>query len=162
MPVNFEALDHEHFMREALKEAELAGLAGERPSGAVIVHAGQIVGRDHARHKERQSKLAHAEMNAFYGAQQYLFTHYRECGLYTTVEPCVMCLGTLVMLDIHHVVFALADRWIRPAEMLQIEYVRRHIDHYQGGVLEEASLALWEKYRPEEICLLVEGKWPKA
>ncbi len=158
MSANFDSLDHERFMREALREAELAGQAGELPIGAVLVHAGQVVGRDRARHKERQSKLAHAEMNLFYATQQYLFAHYRECVLYTTVEPCIMCLGTLVMLDIHHVVFALADHWINPAAMLQIQYVRRHIDHYVGGVFEEASLDLWATYRPEEICLLVEGR----
>ncbi len=161
MPVDFDALDHEQFMRAALAEAEAAGQAGELPIGAVIAHAGQVISRGRARHKERQSKLAHAEMNALQEAQHYLFAHNRECVLYTTAEPCVMCLGTLVMLNIRHVVFALADHWIKPVQMLEMPYVARHVEHYLGGVLEKESLALFEKYRPEEISLIVEGRLPK-
>ena len=64
MPFDFNTLDHTYFMREALKEAELALQAGEAPIGAVIVHNGVIVGRGQAEHVRRQSRLAHAELNA--------------------------------------------------------------------------------------------------
>lgn len=124
MQFEFGALDYEYFMREELKEAELAGRAGERPIGAVIVHNNQIIGRGRAQHRARRSEIAHAEMNALLQAEQYLHAHIHECVIYTTVEPCVMCLGAIVMSDIDHVVYALADNWINPGEMLNVDYVR--------------------------------------
>ena len=152
MPVNFEALDHEHFMREALAEAEAAGQAGERPIGAVIMHEGQVIGRGRAQHEARQSEIAHAELNALLQAEQFIHAHiHGGCILYTTVEPCVMCLGAIVMSDVDHVVYALPDNNIRPARMLEIDYVRRHIKNYHGGVLEAESAALYAKFRPEEL-----------
>jgi tRNA(adenine34) deaminase len=157
MVVDFEAVDHERFMREALEEAELAGQAGERPIGAVVVHDGQVIGRGRARHRQRQSEIAYAEMNALLQAEQSLYAHPHECVIYTTVEPCVMCLGAIVMSDIDHVVFALADNWIKPAAMLEMAYVRRHIKHYLGGLLEIESIRLWERYNPDELYLIQVG-----
>jgi len=157
MTHNFDDLDHERYMREALKEAELALQQGERPIGAVIVHNGKVVGRGRARHRERRSEIAHAELNALLEAEQYIHAHIHECIIYTTVEPCVMCLGAIVMSDIDHIVFALPDNWINPSKMLDIEYVQRHIKHYVGGVLETESAALWEKANPRELRLLREG-----
>jgi tRNA(Arg) A34 adenosine deaminase TadA len=151
----FSALDHEGFMRQALHEAELAGLAGERPIGAVIVHRCQVVGRGRASHLGRRSKIAHAETNALYAIEQYAYDHNHD-GLvvYTTVEPCVMCLGTIVMSDIDHIVYALPDRWINPAQMLTMPYMARHVKHYLGGVLEAESVALFEQYCPDELSLM--------
>ena len=60
MTPDFDDLDHERFMREALKEAELALQQGERPIGAVIVHNGKVIGRGRAQHQKRKSKIAHA------------------------------------------------------------------------------------------------------
>lgn len=101
MSFNFDAMDHEYFMREALKEAELAGRAGEKPIGAVIVHQGQVIGRGRARHLARRSGIAHAEMNALQQAEQMIYAHKHDgCVIYTTLEPCVMCLGAVVMSDV--------------------------------------------------------------
>ncbi|MEP7199951.1 MAG: deaminase, partial [Chloroflexota bacterium] len=60
MPLDFESLDHVKFMREALKEAEIALQQEERPIGAVIVHHGKIIGRGRAQHLKRHSEIAHA------------------------------------------------------------------------------------------------------
>jgi tRNA(adenine34) deaminase len=159
MEFDFDALDHESFMREALKEAELAGQAGERPIGAVIVHQGQVIGRGRARHRDRKSEIAHAEMNAMLQAEQYIQAHIHDgIVLYTTVEPCVMCLGAIVMSDIDHVVFAQADNWIKPGAMLEMDYVRRHIWHYVGGILADESVKLWQQYYPQELELLQTGR----
>jgi tRNA(adenine34) deaminase len=155
--LDFDDLDHERFMREALKEAELALQQGERPIGAVIVHNDKVVGRGHAQHKKRQSEIAHAELNALIQAEQHIHAHTHECVIYTTVEPCVMCLGAIVMSDIDHVVFALHDNWIKPSKMLEMDYVGRHIKHYLGGVLEAESAALWEKADPHELSMLRAG-----
>jgi tRNA(adenine34) deaminase len=146
---DFDALDHENFMREALKEAELAGQEGERPIGAVIVHQGQVIGRGRTQHRARHSGIAHAEMNALLQAEQYIHAHIHDgCVIYTTVEPCVMCLGAIVMSDIDHIVYALVDNWIKPSTMLENEHIRRHIRHYVGGILVNESVKLWEHFNP--------------
>jgi tRNA(adenine34) deaminase len=159
MSFNFDALDHEYFMREALKEAELAGQAGEKPIGAVIVHQGRVIGRGRARHLERQSGIAHAEMNALQQAEQHIYAHKHDgCVIYTTLEPCVMCLGAVVMSDVDDIVYALADHWIHPATMLENEHVRRHIRHYVGGILADESIKLWECFNPHELEMLQKGR----
>ena len=158
MTLDFDDLDHERFMCEALKEAELALQQGERPIGAVIVHNGKVIGRGRAQHQKRKSKIAHAELNALIQAEQYIYAHSHEYMIYTTVEPCVMCLGAIVMSNIDHIVFALPDKWINPSKMLEIDYVQRHIKHYIGGVLKTESVALWEKADPRELRMLRDGK----
>ncbi len=162
MDFDFSSLDHIAYMREALKEAELALQAGERPIGAVIVYHGEIVGRGRAEHQGRHSRLAHAEMNALLATAAGLYNHpHDDAVLYTTVEPCEMCLGAIVASDaVNHVVFALADRWINPSVMLDMPHVRRHVRNYIGGVLEEDSMALWERYRPDELSMLRDGFEP--
>jgi tRNA(adenine34) deaminase len=159
MTFDFDSLDQEKFMRAALKEAELAGEAGEKPIGAVIVLNGEVIGRGRARHLERQSGIAHAEMNALLQAEQVIYAHKHDgCVIYTTLEPCVMCLGAIVMSDVDHIVFALADQWINPAAMLKLDHVRRHIRHYAGGILEDESIKLWERFNPRELKMLQEGR----
>jgi tRNA(adenine34) deaminase len=161
MQKSVDDLDHERFMWEAMKEAELALQHSTRPIGAIILYDGEIIGRGRAQHIERNSKIAHAELNALISAEQYvsdLDEHSHDCVLYTTLEPCVMCLGAIVMSDIDHVVFALHDRWINPSPMLSVDYVRRHIKTYLGGVLETESMALWERSNPQELYMLKHGK----
>jgi tRNA(adenine34) deaminase len=159
MSFDFDGLDHERFMREALKEAELAGQAGDKPIGAVIVHQGQVIGRGRAQHRARQSEVAHAELNALLQAEQYLHAHIHDgCVLYSTLEPCVMCLGATVMSEVDHIVYGLADNWIKPGAMLEMPYVRRHIRNYLGGVLAEESARLWEQFSPRELAMLREGR----
>jgi tRNA(adenine34) deaminase len=110
MDFDFVSMDHEYFMQEALKEAEIAAQTGEIPVGAVIVHAKRIAGRNHAKHEMRKSEIAHAEMNVLIQAEQYLSVHARDnCIIYTTVEPCVMCLGAIVMSNIAHIVYGRPD-----------------------------------------------------
>ena len=158
MPTEFNGLDHAYFMKEALKEAEMAAEAGELPIGALLVHDGKIVARGHAHHQARRSKIAHAEMNVLLEAEQYLDAHPHMCIIYTTVEPCVMCLGAIVMSNISDIVFGLPDNWIQPRGMLGIDYVRRHITNYVGGVLADESLNLWRKIRPQDLEMMLSGK----
>ena len=159
MPFDFNSLDHVFFMREALKEAELAMKAGERPIGAIIVHRGKIVGRGKAEHHGKHSRLAHAELNALLATAQSLYDFpHDNAVIYTTLEPCEMCLGAIVMSDVvNHVVYSLADNWINPKPMFEIPHVQRHIYNYLGGVLEEESAALWTQCRPDELLLIREG-----
>jgi tRNA(adenine34) deaminase len=159
MTFNFKTMDHEYYMREALKEAEISRKEGERPIGAVIVHENRIIGRGRAQSLARKSNITHAELNAILSAERYLYENtHGDCVIYTTVEPCVMCLGAIVMANIDNVVYGLDDNWIKPREMLAIDYVRRHIKNYAGGVLAEDSAKLWESSEWDELLLLREGK----
>jgi tRNA(adenine34) deaminase len=151
MAFDFNSLDHTSYMREAIKEAALAMQAGEYPIGAVIVHNGEIVGRGRAERQGRHNRLAHAELNALLRTAPSLYDYPHDNGvIYTTLEPCEMCLGAIVMSDVvNHVVFALADPVTNASAMLDMPHVRRHIHNYVGGVLVEESAALWQRYRPD-------------
>ena len=108
----------------------------------------------------RKSDIAHAEMNVLIQAEQYLAVHGRDnCVIYTTVEPCVMCLGAIVMSNIAHIVYGISGNWIKPWNMLNMEYVRRHIRNYLGGILAEQSANLWRKTRPVGLETMQTGIW---
>ena len=157
----FDQLDHDSFMRHALEEAEQAGFAGEKPIGAVIVHNNRIISKGRAQHLTRESNVAHAEMNALIQAERYLYINASDgCVLYTTVEPCVMCLGAIVMSNIRHIVFAISDKWMLPGGMMQIDYVHRHVHNYLSGVLVADSIKLWSRFRPQELPIVLEGRRP--
>ena len=84
----------EYFMTEALKEAEKSMKLDEVPVGAIIVCDNQIIARAHNYTQRLNDATAHAEMQAFTSASDYLGGKYlNECILYVTLEPCVMCGG---------------------------------------------------------------------
>jgi tRNA(adenine34) deaminase len=95
-------------MKEALAEAALA--AGDLPIGSVIVCDGAVVARGRNRIRSDSSQLAHAEMVALRNGGDLLFRRFEECLIYTTREPCVMCLGAIAMADIRHVVYGQTTR----------------------------------------------------
>ncbi|MDE6146182.1 MAG: nucleoside deaminase, partial [Muribaculaceae bacterium] len=81
-------------MAAALREARLAFEAGEVPIGAVVALGGRIIGRGHNMTEALHDVTAHAEMQAITAATQTLGAKYlRDCTLYVTVEPCLMCAG---------------------------------------------------------------------
>jgi tRNA(adenine34) deaminase len=101
---------HVSFMRQALAEARAGGAAGEVPIGAVVVLAGEIVGRGHNRPLGSTDPTAHAEVLALREAARRL-GNYRLPGatLYVTVEPCVMCAGACLHARVGALVFGAAD-----------------------------------------------------
>ncbi|SKB70596.1 nucleoside deaminase [Daejeonella lutea] len=100
----------EFFMREAFKEAEKALEFDEVPIGAVIVHNGRIIGRGHNLTEQLNDVTAHAEMQAFTAAANYTGGKYlKDCTLYVTIEPCVMCAGASYWTQISKIVFAAHD-----------------------------------------------------
>lgn len=100
----------EHFMREALKEAQKAFEMDEVPVGAVIVSKKRIIARAHNLTEQLNDVTAHAEMQAFTAASNFLGAKYlSECTLYVTLEPCVMCAGASYWSQIGRVVFGAAD-----------------------------------------------------
>jgi tRNA(adenine34) deaminase len=151
-------VDLEKFMREALLEAEAAGQAGELPIGAVLVLDGEIISRDRARHKETKSQLSHAELNALLNGGEKLWTDYKRAILFTTVEPCPMCLGAVVMADIPHIVFGKHDRVVHSKFSVESNpYIRRHIKSYFGGILEKESSDIFARYQPQVLKYIETG-----
>lgn len=100
----------EHFMREALKEAQKAYDQDEVPVGAVIVSKNRIIARSHNLTEALNDVTAHAEMQAITAAANYLGGKYLEdCKLYVTLEPCIMCAGALFWSQISHVIYGATD-----------------------------------------------------
>lgn len=100
----------ENFMRMALVEAEKAGTNGEIPIGAVIVCNARIISRAHNLTETLHDVTAHAEMQAITSAADMLGGKYlKDCTLYVTVEPCVMCAGALGWSQISRVVYGTPD-----------------------------------------------------
>lgn len=101
----------EYFMKEALKEASLAFKKDEIPVGAVIVHNHKIIARAHNLTETLNDVTAHAEMQAFTAAENYLGGKYlNECILYVTLEPCVMCAGASYWTQINKIVYGASDK----------------------------------------------------
>lgn len=100
----------EYFMKEAFKEAQKAFDADEVPVGAVIVCKDQIIARAHNLSERLTDATAHAEMQAFTAASNYLGAKFlEECTLYVTIEPCVMCAGASYWTRIGKIVFGAHD-----------------------------------------------------
>ena len=148
-------LDLTMFMRAALCEAELAGSLGEYPIGSVVVIDGEIIARGRASHNAMRSQLRHAELNAMLDGGERLWQDYKRAILFTTVEPCPLCLGAVVMADIPHIIFGLHDNIVCSSQTLQANpYVRRHIKSYYGGVLAAESTALFARYDPQGLAYI--------
>lgn len=94
----------DEFMRAAIEEAEQGLEEGGIPIGSVLVHGGRIIGRGHNRRVQRGSVIRHGEMDAFENAGRQPAAVYRECTLYTTLSPCPMCSGAIILYGIPRVV----------------------------------------------------------
>lgn len=92
------------FLQAAIEEAEVGLAEGGVPIGSVIVHSGEIVGRGHNRRVQSGSAILHAEMDALERTGRRSAAFYRECTLYTTLSPCSMCSGAIVLYKIPRVI----------------------------------------------------------
>ena len=100
----------EKFMREAMKEAEMAAYEDEVPIGAVVVCRGRIIGKGHNMTEKLHDATAHAEMIAITAAAEAVGGKYlNDCTLYVTVEPCPMCAGALNWSQIGRIVYGAPD-----------------------------------------------------
>lgn len=100
----------ELYMREALKLAKTAFEEDEVPIGAVIVSQGKIIGKGYNLTERLNDVTAHAEMQAFTAASSFLGGKYlKDCVLYVTIEPCVMCAGASYWTQINRVVYGAKD-----------------------------------------------------
>jgi len=100
----------EHYMKMALKEAQIAFEMDEVPIGAIIVCKGQIIARAHNLTERLNDFTAHAEMQAYTSATEYIGGKYLDkCTLYVTLEPCVMCAGAAYHTKIGTIVYGARD-----------------------------------------------------
>lgn len=107
------------FLQAAIDEAR-AGLAeGGIPIGSVIVHQGRIIGRGHNRRVQQGSAIRHGEMDAFENAGRQPASVYRDCTLYTTLSPCVMCSGAILLYGIPKVIVGENRTFIGEEDLLR-------------------------------------------
>lgn len=92
------------FMRAAIEEAEQGLAEGGIPIGSVLVHEGRIIGRGHNRRVQQGSAILHGEMDALENAGRHPARVYRESTIYTTLSPCSMCSGAILLYGIPRVV----------------------------------------------------------
>lgn len=143
-------LDDEHYMKQALNEARMAAAADEIPVGAVVVCKGVIIGRGHNLTERLHDFTAHAEMQAFTAATEYLGGKYLDqCTLYVTLEPCPMCAGAAFWTRIGRVVYGAPDLK-RGFQRLQDQLKHDHVLHPKtqvtSGVLEDECATLIKEF----------------
>ena len=127
--------DDTYFMKRALQEAQQAYEKGEVPIGAVIVCKDQIIARAHNLTETLNDVTAHAEMQAFTSASDYLGGKYlKDCILYVTIEPCQMCAGASYWAQIGKIVFGARDEQRGCINMKTTLHPKTKI---VGGILEE-------------------------
>ena len=92
------------FMQAAIEEAKRGLEEGGIPIGSVLVHAGKIIGRGHNRRVQKGSAILHGEMDALENSGRQLASVYQASTIYTTLSPCAMCTGAILLYGIRHVV----------------------------------------------------------
>jgi creatinine deaminase len=120
------------FLDAAIAEAD-AGLAeGGIPIGSVLVHDGKIIGRGHNRRVQKGSPILHGEMDALENAGRLPARVYRECTIYTTLSPCSMCTGAILLYGIRRVVIGENVTFLGEEELLKSRGVTVEVlnDHH--------------------------------
>ena len=149
------APDDHRWMAEALAMAEHGLSAGELPIGAVVVAGGQVVGRAFTQERTQGRLLVHAEFLALDQADRTHAVCRTATVLYTTLEPCLMCLGAAATSMVDRVVFALASpgdgaaavarRWEEERRVSHVAHVR--LPPVTGGVGADRSRELFRRFR---------------
>ena len=112
------------FLDAAVAEAEQGLREGGIPIGAVLVHAGRIVGRGHNRRVQQGSAVLHGEMDALERAGRLPASVYRASIMYTTLSPCPMCSGAILLYGIPHVVVGEHETFMGEEALLRSKGVR--------------------------------------
>jgi tRNA(adenine34) deaminase len=131
----------EYYMREALKEAHKALSEDEVPIGAVIVCRNKIIARGYNLTEKLVDVTAHAEMQAFTAASNFIGGKYLdECTLYVTIEPCVMCAGASFWTHISKIVYGARDE--KRGFLLVSKQILHPRTILTGGVMETECASL--------------------
>lgn len=107
------------FMQAAIDEAKQGLAEGGIPIGSVIVHDGKIIGRGHNRRVQSGSPTLHGEMDALENAGRQPAKVYRECTLFTTLSPCSMCSGAILLYEIPRVIIGENKTFMGEEALLQ-------------------------------------------
>jgi cytosine deaminase len=128
------------FLNEAILEAQ-AGLAeGGIPIGSILVHGSTILGRGHNRRVQRGSAILHGEMDALENAGRLPARIYRESVLYTTLSPCAMCTGAILLYGIRHVIVGENQTFMGEEDLLRSRGVKVEV------VQDETCIALMSAF----------------
>jgi len=122
---------HYKFMKEAIKEAKKGFNEGGIPIGAVLVHKDVIIGRGHNRLLQSDSSILHGEMDCIENAGRLRGKDYKKCTLYTTLSPCEMCSGVILLYKIPKVVIGENNTLKGPEEYLKekgVELINLNMD----------------------------------
>jgi tRNA(adenine34) deaminase len=135
----------ESYMKEAMKEAQKAFDLDEVPVGAVIVCDNRIIARAHNLTERLNDVTAHAEMQAITAAANFLGWKYlKDCSLYVTLEPCVMCAGAIFWAQVSKLVYGASD------EKRGFTKIENRIIHpttkVQSGVMGDISAQLLKEF----------------
>ncbi|MDX5433796.1 MAG: nucleoside deaminase [Halomonas sp.] len=109
----------DRYMRAAIEEARMGLTEGGIPIGSVLVHRGEIIGRGHNRRVQSGSAVLHGEMDALEQAGRQPASVYRDCTLYTTLSPCPMCSGAILLYGIPRVVIGENQTFLGEEELLR-------------------------------------------
>ena len=119
----------DEFMRFAVEEAEQGLREGGVPIGSVLVHEGKVLGRGHNRRVQKNSVVLHAEMDALENAGRQPARVYRDCTMYTTLSPCAMCSGAILLYGIPRVVIGENQTFLGEEELLRSRGVAIDVLH---------------------------------
>jgi len=112
------------FLRAAIDEAKKGLASGGIPIGSVLVCDGRILGAGHNQRVQHGSVIHHGEMNALEHAGRHPASVYQRCTIYTTLSPCPMCSGAIVLYKIPHVIVAENKTFMGAEEYLRSQGVR--------------------------------------
>lgn len=112
------------FMEAAIEEARKGLKEGGIPIGSVIVYEGKIIGRGHNRRVQKGSAVLHGEMDALENSGRQPASVYRQCTLYTTLSPCPMCSGAIMLYNIPKVVIGENKTFLGEEELLKSRGVK--------------------------------------
>jgi len=140
----------DQFMQAAIDEALLGRQEGGIPIGSVLVHKGKIIGRGHNRRIQRGSPILHGEMDALENAGRQPASVYRESVLYTTLSPCAMCTGAILLYGIPKVIIGENKTFLGEEELLRQRGVAVEVLHSADciGMMESfirEQPALWNE-----------------
>jgi len=140
----------EDYMAEALKEALKAGEKDEVPVGCVIVHQNRIIGRGHNRTVSLQDPTAHAEILAITAASEHLGSwRLSGCTVYSSIEPCIMCAGALVLARVDRLVYGAPDPKFGACGSLYMIPQDSRLNHripVTAGVLKDQSARIMQEF----------------
>jgi cytosine deaminase len=117
----------DEFLQAAIDEARQGLAEGGIPIGSVLVWHGQVIGRGHNRRVQKGSAILHGEMDALENAGRRAASVYRESVLYTTLSPCAMCAGAILLYGIPRVVIGENETFTGEAELLRSRHVRAEV-----------------------------------